>query len=200
MPKSARYHLFLLGLWPEGEAGDWRFSLENPRTAERTGFGNLDELTQFIQRWMQASAQNLAEGQPHQEQNMERRVINPWTWQDNFGYVQANAVSGAQRVLYCSGQTANDADGNPMHAGDMPTQITLTLDNLEKLLTEAGFAFKDIVRLNIYTTDVDKFLENYETFITRLAGVGCRHAGSLVGVQRLAYPEMMLEIEATAVA
>lgn len=65
MPKSARYHLFLLGLWPEGEAGGWRFSLENPRTAERIGFRSWDELTQFIQRWMQAPAQNS----PHPEQN-----------------------------------------------------------------------------------------------------------------------------------
>ena len=40
---------------------------------------------------------------------MERRIINPWTWQDEFGYVQANEVSGVQRTLYCSGQAANDA-------------------------------------------------------------------------------------------
>lgn len=32
---------------------------------------------------------------------MERRIINPWTWQDEFGYVQANEVSGVQRTLYC---------------------------------------------------------------------------------------------------
>ncbi len=30
---------------------------------------------------------------------MERRVINPWKWQDNFGFVQANEVTGAQRTL-----------------------------------------------------------------------------------------------------
>lgn len=34
---------------------------------------------------------------------MERRIINPWTWQDEFGYVQANVVSGVQHTLYCSG-------------------------------------------------------------------------------------------------
>ena len=30
---------------------------------------------------------------------MERRIVNPWTWQDEFGYVQANETSGAERVL-----------------------------------------------------------------------------------------------------
>lgn len=131
---------------------------------------------------------------------MERRIINPWTWQDEFGYVQANEVQNAQRTLYCSGQASNDADGKPMHPGDMRAQITLALDNLETLLRESRFAFKDVVRLNIFTTDVDKSLENYDTFITRLAEAGCRHTGCLVGVARLAFPEMMIEVEATAVA
>ena len=131
---------------------------------------------------------------------MERQIINPWKWQDEFGYVQANDVRNAQRTLYCSGQAANDADGAPMHPGDMRAQITLALDNLETLLKESKFEFKDIVRLNIFTTDVDKFLENYDAFITRLAEAGCRHTGCLVGVARLAFPEMMIEVEATAVA
>lgn len=131
---------------------------------------------------------------------MERRIINPWTWQDEFGYVQANEVQNAQRTLYCSGQAANDMDGSPLHPGDMRAQITLALDNLELLLGESGFAFADIVRLNIFTTDVDKFLENYDAFIVRLAEAGCRHTGSLIGVARLAFPEMMIEVEATAVA
>ena len=131
---------------------------------------------------------------------MERRIINPWAWQDEFGYVQANEVSGVQRTLYCSGQAANDSQGAAVHAGDMRSQITLALDNLETLLAAADFSFADIVRLNIFTTDVDQFFANYDAFIVRLAEAGCRHTGSLIGVARLAFPEMMVEIEATAVA
>ena len=86
-----------------------------------------------------------------------------------------------------------------MHAGDMRSQITLALDNLETLLAAADFSFADIVRLNIFTTDVDQFFANYDAFIVRLAEAGCRHTGSLIGVARLAFPEMMVEIEATAV-
>lgn len=131
---------------------------------------------------------------------MERRIINPWQWQDEFGYVQANEVRGAQRVLYCSGQAANDETGAAVHAGDIRAQITLALDNLETLLRQAGFTLADIMRLNIYVTDVDQFFANYDAFIGRLAAAGCQHAGSLIGVTRLAFPEMMIEIEATAVA
>ncbi len=131
---------------------------------------------------------------------MERQIINPWQWQDQFGYVQANEVRGAQRILYCSGQAANDETGAAVHAGDMRAQITLALDNLETLLQQAGFTFADIMRLNIYTTDVDEFFTHYDAFISRLAEAGCQHTGSLIGVARLAFPEMMVEIEATAVA
>ncbi len=50
---------------------------------------------------------------------MQKEIINPWTWQDQFGFVHANVISGGQRVAYCAGQTSVDEDGAPVHAGDM---------------------------------------------------------------------------------
>ena len=91
---------------------------------------------------------------------MERRIINPWTWQDQFGFVQANEVRGEQRTLICAGQTSVDADGGPVHVGDMAGQISQALDNLETVLREAGFKMSDVVRLNYYTTNVDSFLKH----------------------------------------
>ncbi len=131
---------------------------------------------------------------------MERRIINPWTWQDSFGYVQAHEVSGAQRTLYCAGVASIDAEGRPVHAGDMAAQITLALDNLEAVLREASMGFENVVRLNIYTTDVDQFFAAYGVMMERLATAGCRQASTLLGVAHLAFPEMMVEIEATTVA
>ena len=131
---------------------------------------------------------------------MERRVVNPWTWQDALGFVQANEISGAQRMLVCAGQTSVDADGHPLHPGDMGAQLAQALDNLEAVLGQAGFALSDVVRLNLYTTDVDRFLEAFGPFAERLAAAGCRQASTLLGVSRLAFPELLVEIEATAVA
>ena len=130
---------------------------------------------------------------------MERRIINPWTWQDQYGFVQANEVRGAQRILICAGQTSVDADGNPVHVGDMAGQIKQTLDNVETVLKEAGFKMSDVVRLNSYTTDVDSFFEAYEVVGKRLAETSCKAASTLLGVQRLAFPELLVELEATAV-
>lgn len=90
---------------------------------------------------------------------MERRIVNPWTWQDQLGYVQANEISGMERVLVCAGQTSVDADGQPLHEGDMGAQVGQALDNLEAVLTEAGFALADVVRMNYFVTDVDACLQ-----------------------------------------
>jgi len=129
---------------------------------------------------------------------MTRRAINPWTWQDAFGYVQANEVSGAGRVLICSGQLATDAEGELLHADDMCGQVGQSLDNLETVLQAAGFGWSDIVRLNYYTTDVDAFIEAMANFGDRLASAGVRPACTLLGVSRLFHPGQVVELEATA--
>lgn len=128
---------------------------------------------------------------------MQRRVINPWTWQDQMGFVQANEITGAQRMLVCSGQASVDENGAPVHVGDMAGQISKALDNLETVLTQAGYELRDIARLNVCTTDVDAFFQNYQVVASRLAGVEL--ASTLVGVTRLAFPELLVELEATAV-
>lgn len=131
---------------------------------------------------------------------MQRQNVNPWTWQDQFGFVQAIKVDGAQRQLVCSGQTSVDADGHPLHAGDMAAQMVQALDNLATVLSQGGFQMSDVVRLNYYTTDVNGFVAAAETVGQRLAESGCQASSTLLGVTRLAFPELLIEIEATAMA
>ena len=129
---------------------------------------------------------------------MERRAINPWTWQDALGFVQANEVSGAKRTVICAGQTSVDTSGSPQHAGDMAAQIRQAVDNLETVLRHAGLELSDVVRLNYYTTDVDRFREAAPAGLRRLAEAGCKPASTLLGVARLFHPAILVEIEATA--
>lgn len=133
------------------------------------------------------------------EQTMQRTTINPWQWSVELGFNQAELVEGGQEVLYLSGQSAMDAQGSPQHAGDMAGQITLALDNLEAVLAEAGMDLSNIVRMNTYTTDVDEMYANYGLVAERLGTAGVQPPGSLLGVSRLAFPELMVEFEAIAV-
>ncbi|HZQ64764.1 MAG TPA: RidA family protein [Gaiellaceae bacterium] len=131
---------------------------------------------------------------------MQREIVNPWTWQDRYGFVQANAVSGAERIVFCAGQTSVDPDGKPLHAGDMRAQVGQALDNLETVLRQAGLGLADVVRLDYFVTDVGAFLGAGDVLAERFQATGCRPASTLLGVAALAFPELMVEIEATATA
>ena len=131
---------------------------------------------------------------------MHQRVINPWNWQDDLGFVQANDVVGASRVVFCAGQFSGDEHGRPLHSGDMRRQLRQALANLETVLERAGLPLSAVVRLNYFTVDVDAFLEAIGELTDRLAAAGCRPASTLLGVTRLASPQLLVEIEATAVA
>ena len=130
---------------------------------------------------------------------VERRIVNPWTWQDSRGFVQANEVRGAERIIYCAGVISVDDDGQPLHEGDMRAQAMRALDNLETILSQADCELADVVRLTIYTTDMDMYLAAAPEIRARLAAAGCRPASTLLGVSRLAMPQLLIELEATAV-
>ncbi|XVV15348.1 RidA family protein [Actinoplanes sp. CA-131856] len=128
---------------------------------------------------------------------VKRTAINPVNWSLSLGFDQGELVEGHTRTLYCSGQTAMDADGKPRHEGDMGAQLAMSLDNLEAVLGGAGMSFGDVVRLNVYTTDVDLLFPHYGVLTARLGGAT---ATTMLGVARLAVPGQMVELEATAVA
>ena len=129
-----------------------------------------------------------------------RTAVNPWAWSSELGYNQGELVTGQTRTLYCAGQTAMNADGKPEHPGDMAAQLTLTLDNLEAVLAEAGMTLANVVRLNVYTTDVDELFGSYGVLAARLGAAGVSPATTMLGVTRLAIPDLLVELEATAVA
>ncbi|HEX5685299.1 MAG TPA: RidA family protein [Ideonella sp.] len=131
---------------------------------------------------------------------MERTAVNPWAWSAEMGFNQGEIVCGHSRTLYCSGQTAMSADGKPQHADDMAAQLGLSLDNLEAVLGEAGMPLANLVRLNVYTTDVDLLFRHYGVLASRLGAARVAPAITMLGVTRLAIPVLMVELEGTAVA
>lgn len=131
---------------------------------------------------------------------MEKRAVNPTPWLQNFNLNHGVAVDGAQRMVFLSGQTASDAEGRAMHPGDMTAQIHEAWRQLGAALAEAGMTTDNIVRLNMYVTDVDAFMAAAPEVIGLWASrSGCHPVGTLLGVSRLYDPDIMVELEATAV-
>ncbi|MCX2432244.1 MULTISPECIES: RidA family protein [unclassified Pedobacter] len=128
---------------------------------------------------------------------MEKRAINPWNWQDQRNYVQAVEVKAANGTLYCSGQTAIDADGKSSDA-DMATQLTQAIANLEQLITSADYDCKNIVRLNVYHTNIDEFFNSFQILQDWVVKHGIKQATTVMEVKSL-FETLKVELEATVV-
>jgi enamine deaminase RidA (YjgF/YER057c/UK114 family) len=131
---------------------------------------------------------------------MQTREINPTPWLQGFNINHGIEVTGAQRVLYLSGQTSNAADGSARHVGDLVAQFALAWSNLKDALAQANMTPSNIVRLNMYTTDIDAFMGAAGQLVPIFAGDGCKPVSTLLGVARLFQPGLMIELEATAIA
>lgn len=131
---------------------------------------------------------------------MHRTDINPVSWSVNLGFDQGQLIEGHQRLLVCSGQDAVDRDGTPQHPGDMAAQLELSLDNLQAVLAAAEMTFADVVRLNVYTTDLDELIRHWQQVTDRFETSRDRFTTTLLGVTRLFTPDLLVLLEATAVA
>ncbi len=126
--------------------------------------------------------------------------VNPWTWQNQLGFSQAIEVRGGHRVLYCAGQVSVDSSGRPLYANDMGKQINQALNNLEAVLKSAGLTLANVVRLNYYTTNMAALTSAAAAYGPRLAAAGCKPAATALGITSLFHPDLMIEIEATAIS
>ncbi|KPK29674.1 MAG: hypothetical protein AMK69_05800 [Nitrospira bacterium SG8_3] len=124
-----------------------------------------------------------------------KKVIAPKNLHRPFGYAHAIQVD---KTLYISGQIPLDMDMNVVGKNDMAAQTELVYGNLKKVLEDAGGSMRNIVMLNIYCTDIERF--DKETRGMRKKYFGDYYpAVTAVEVKRLYHPDYMIEVEAVAV-
>jgi enamine deaminase RidA (YjgF/YER057c/UK114 family) len=116
---------------------------------------------------------------------------------DPPSYSQAVKVTGAETILYLSGQVAYSDNGNAAHAGDFKAQARAALQAVKAQVEAGGGSLANIVKVNTYLTDirhrVDYAVIREEFFGKKMP------ASTLVAVTALAQPEFLIEIEAIAV-
>ncbi len=128
---------------------------------------------------------------------MQKRIINPWQWQDARNYVQGVEVKNVTSTLYCAGQAAVLADGTSSNA-DMKTQLLQAIENLELVISQAGYECKNIVRLNVYTTSQEELFAHFDIFQEWITRHGIQQASTFFEVKTL-FETLSVELEATAV-
>lgn len=129
----------------------------------------------------------------------EKRFINPDGLMRPGAYTPAVVTSGG-RTIYVAGQVSQNEKGEVVGKGDLAAQAEQVYRNLGLALKGAGASFNDLVKINVYVVN---FRPEHRDLMSQ---VRARHvnkdnppASTLVGVQSLAKPEFLVEVEAVAV-
>src|SRR5215216_8113311 len=116
-------------------------------------------------------------------------------WEKEYGYSQAVKV---ENTIYVSGQVGHDDKGNIQGQGNMEIQMRQAYANIKKVLAQYGATMDNVVDEVLFVTDMDTAFA---------AAVKCRRevfsgipvvASTIVQIQRLAFPELMIEIKCIA--
>ncbi len=132
---------------------------------------------------------------------MSRDAINPPSLYESvpFGFSHAIKSTG-KTTIHCAGQVAWDGQGNVVGIGNLAAQTEQALRNLREVLAAAGARPADVVRMRTYVVNhsPDK-LETICGAISAFYGDVLPAANTLIGVQTLALPDFLIEIEVTAI-
>jgi len=133
---------------------------------------------------------------------MAVKLVNPDGLPKPEVYRQLSIATGS-RLVFLAGQVARDAEGNPVGEGDLAAQVEQAYLNIATALAGIGGSFDDVAKLTIYVIDwsPDKM---------PLLGEGVARAAAklaidpvkpitLLGVAALGEPDLLVEVEATAV-
>jgi enamine deaminase RidA (YjgF/YER057c/UK114 family) len=128
---------------------------------------------------------------------MAKSTLNPDGLPVPRGSYALVNIAQPGRMVFIAGQTASDHDGTVVGVGDARAQTRFILGKIKKCIEAAGGTMNDIVALNVFSTDVRYHRDINET---RREVLGSNFPTStMVQVVALARPELILEINATAV-
>lgn len=130
---------------------------------------------------------------------MERHAFNPTSLPTPPGYSQIVQVTGGD-TLFIAGQVSLDASGELVGAGDLEAQARQVFANLVTALAECGASPSDLVKIGIYVVGLD---EEKLGLIRRVRDdtlpADPPPASTLIGVERLALPQFLVEVDGIAV-
>lgn len=122
-----------------------------------------------------------------------QKIASEAPWKAQFGYARAMRLGNAVMV---AGTTARDEQGHVIGSGDIAVQTRYSLEKIERALREAGATVQDVVRTRIFVTDITRWEAVAQVHGEFFGGV--RPAATMVAVNQLLDPDMLIEIEADA--
>jgi 2-iminobutanoate/2-iminopropanoate deaminase len=112
-------------------------------------------------------------------------------WEEEYGYSQAVKV---ENTIYVSGQVSHDDKGNIVGRGNMEVQMRQAYANIEKVLAQYGATMENIVDEVLFVRDMDAVFAARVKCGQEVFSGNPVVASTIVQIQRLAFPELMVEI------
>ena len=116
-------------------------------------------------------------------------------WEEEYGYAQAVKVGD---TIYLSGQVSHDDDGNVLGEGDMEVQMRAAYANVGKVLAQYGASMENVVDEMVFVTDMDAAFGARVIMKDEVFGGSPVLASTIVQIERLAFPQLMIEIRCVA--
>ena len=124
------------------------------------------------------------------------RFINPASMHKPPGYTHVVEATGPGRIVYIAGQLGLDPSGKM--AGDFRGQAEQAFENLKAALAAVGGRFENVVKFNMYFTDIAAQLPTAREVRDRYVNTAAPPASTAVGIAKLARDGALFEIEAVA--
>jgi len=126
-----------------------------------------------------------------------KKIVQPADLPVRKSHSQVVTVTGGTLVFIAGMTSRSEKDASPVHPGDMRAQIRQICENIGRALRSVGADFDDVVKTTTFTTDVDEYHrvsdERAKYFKRELP------TSALIGIKRLAHPDLMIEFECMAV-
>ena len=130
---------------------------------------------------------------------MKKQYANPKELNVPRFYTHAVSIEGVQKLVTISGQVSWDASGNVVGKGDMRAQSEQVFRNVTVALKAFGAGWDDVIKMNGYMVGMNAERVNvYREVRNRFLKQGALPASTLVGVEALVHPDLLLEVEVVA--
>jgi 2-iminobutanoate/2-iminopropanoate deaminase len=116
-------------------------------------------------------------------------------WEEQYGYAQAVKVGD---TIYLSGQVSHDDAGNVMGVDDMEIQMRSAYGNIAKVLAQYDATMENLVEETLYVLDMEAAFDARVKMKDEVFSGQPLVASTIVQIDRLAFPEFLVEIRCIA--